>query len=222
MLFAAGFGTRMRNLTATQPKPMIPVAGKPLIDHALDQVTAFDVKRIVVNLHYFPEQVQTHLSGRDITFSLEAPNILETGGGLRKALPMLGPDPLFTMNTDMVWRGPNPLKELAATWDPAKMDGLLLCISKDRALGYQGDGNFLIDPAGRASRGPGPVYTGLQILKTDLLHDVPDQAFSLNVIWDLMLNTGRLYAQEYTGQWCDVGTPEGIALAEAMLQDDHV
>lgn len=218
MLFAAGFGTRMRHLTADQPKPLIPVAGKTLIDHALDQVDGFGLDHVVVNLHYRPDQLQSYLARRNIAFSHETPDILETGGGLRHALPLLGAGPVFTMNTDMVWAGPNPLQTLADAWDPDQMDALLLCIPKSHATGYTGDGNFIIAPGGTVARGPGPVYSGLQILKTDGLHDIPDHAFSLNVLWDKMLASGRLHAIEYPGQWCDVGTPEGIELAEAMLK----
>ena len=131
MLFAAGFGTRMGALTATQPKPMIPVAGRPLIDHALDHVWAYKPQKVVANLHYLPEALEKHLATANIALSLEAPDILETGGGLRAALPLLGPAPVFTMNTDAIWRGPNPLAHLAQAWDPAYMDALLLCIPRD-------------------------------------------------------------------------------------------
>lgn len=222
MLFAAGFGTRMGALTAERPKPMIEVAGKPLIDHTLDIVTAFGAERIVVNLHYKPEQLERHLSDRKVLLSHEQPNILETGGGLRKALPLLGDSPVFTMNTDAVWRGPNPLTLLAEAWDEARMDALLLCLPPDRAEGHSGKGDFVMDNTGRATRGPGLIYSGVQILKTRGLTEIPDESFSLNVLWDRMLENGRLFVLPYPGKWCDVGQPEGIATAEAMLEATDV
>lgn len=219
MLFAAGFGTRMGALTATRPKPLIEVAGRTLIDHALDLVGGYGPPRVVVNLHYLPDAITAHLAGRDILFSHETPEILETGGGLRAALPLLGPGPVFTMNTDAVWRGPNPLCHLAGLWRPEEMDALLLCVPVDRAVGHAGTGDFRIAPNGRATRGPGLIYTGVQIIKPDLLHEIADKAFSLNVPWDRMLAEGRLSATPYPGEWCDVGHPAGIAQAEAMLRD---
>lgn len=222
MLFAAGFGTRMGALTASRPKPLVEVAGKPLIDHALDLVGAYRPARTVVNTHYLPDQIAAHLAGRNIQVSDEQPDILETGGGLRQALPLLGDTPVFTMNTDSVWSGPNPLVQLAAAWDPAQMDALLLCIPRDNAIGHAGWGDFVIDNDGRASRGPSVVYTGLQILKTDGLTEIPEPSFSLNILWNRMLKAGRLHAVTYPGKWCDVGTPGGIKLAEAMLQNAHV
>lgn len=222
MLFAAGFGTRMGALTADRPKPMIEVAGKPLIDHALSLVRAHDPERIVANIHYRPAPLIRHLADSDVILSHETPEILETGGGLRAALPYLGTGPVFTMNTDAVWHGPNPLDQLAALWDPARMDALLLCIPRDQAIGHSGAGDFTIDTQGRAQRGPGLIYSGLQILKTDGLHDIAETAFSLNLLWDRMLADNRLFAASYPGTWCDVGHPEGIAQAEEMLGYRHV
>jgi MurNAc alpha-1-phosphate uridylyltransferase len=219
MLFAAGFGTRMGALTATRPKPLIEVGGRALIDHALDLVEGYDPPRVVVNLHYLADRITAHLAGRDVAFSDETQEILETGGGLRAALPLLGPGPVFTMNTDAVWRGPNPLCHLAARWRPEEMDALLLCVPPERAVGHDGTGDFRIAPDGRATRGPGLIYTGVQIIKPDLLQDIEETAFSLNVPWDRMLAEGRLSATPYPGHWCDVGHPAGIAQAEAMLRD---
>lgn len=222
MLFAAGFGTRMGALTAHQPKPLLRVAGRTLLDHALDLVTGYGAERIVVNLHYLPGQIETHLAGRGILLSHETPDILETGGGLRAALPLLGPGPVFTLNTDAVWCGPNPLRQLADLWRPDAMDALLLCVPAAQALGHQGAGDFVIGAEGRATRGPGAVYSGLQIIKPDLLHDIPDKVFSLNLLWDRMLTQGRLFAAPYPGRWCDVGRPEGLALAETLLEAPDV
>ena len=214
MLYAAGFGTRMGALTAHQPKPMIRVAGKPLIDHALEWIT---LPRIVVNLHYMPEAIEAHLAGTGIRFSHESPDILETGGGLRAALPLLGHDPVFTMNSDAIWRGPNPLDHLAKLWQPEQMDALLLCIPPQNALGHSGPGDFIIAEDGTAQRGAGHVYSGLQIIKTDLLQTIPETRFSLNTLWDIMLERGRLHATPYAGKWCDVGRPESLQIAEDML-----
>lgn len=219
MLFAAGFGTRMRELTRTRPKPLIPVAGRPLIDHALDLTDAVRPLRVVANLHYRADQLAEHLAPRGVLLSHEQPDILETGGGLRAALPLLGPGPVFTMNTDAIWSGPNPLELLLDAWDPARMDALLICVPIAQTIGHAGPGDFKIDPQGHLERGPGHVYGGIQILKTDVLADIPEKAFSLNVLWDRMHRDGRLYGLQYPGRWCDVGRPEGIALAEEMLAD---
>ncbi|QIE46174.1 nucleotidyltransferase family protein [Pseudohalocynthiibacter aestuariivivens] len=222
MLFAAGFGTRMGALTHDLPKPLIKVAGKALIDHALAQVRAADLDRIVVNAHYKADQIRAHVAESDILVSHESPDLLDTGGGLRAALPLTGPGPLFTMNTDAVWAGPNPLVALASKWDPDRMDALLLCVSPTRAIGHAGAGDFELDNQGRATRGPGLVYTGAQILKSDLLAHIPDDVFSLNLLWDRMIKAGRLYGLPYDGHWCDVGHPAGIALAEDMLRNADV
>lgn len=217
MMFAAGFGTRMQHLTKDQPKPMIPVAGKPLIDHALDLARGVAPRRIVVNLHYKPDPLLDHLAGRDAQTIVEQPDILETGGGLRNALPLLGDGPVFTMNTDAIWAGPNPLSLLADAWDPDRMDALLMGVPVAQAVGHGGDGDFTMGTGGALKRGPGVVYGGVQIIKTDLLETISERAFSLNLLWDVMLDRGRMYGLSYPGGWCDVGHPGGITLAEDML-----
>lgn len=216
MLFAAGFGTRMGDLTATRPKPLIEVAGKPLIDHALELVEGINPRQTVVNAHYLPDQIRAHLADRDVAVSHE-PKILETGGGLRAALPLLGAGPVFTMNTDAVWHGPNPLKILGQVWAPDRMDALLLCIPRANAVGHTGQGDFLMAADGRLTRGPGQVYSGIQIVKTALLDEIEEDAFSLNLLWNRMLDMQRLFGVSYPGHWCDVGRPEGIQLAEKMI-----
>lgn len=217
MLFAAGFGTRMGALTATRPKPMIEVGGRALIDHALAQTEG--VTRIVVNLHYLPDQIREHLSGQEnIAFSDESETILETGGGLRKAIPLLASNPVFAMNTDAVWTGAKACGQLSKAWDIERMDALLLLVPKERATGYVGTGDFLIDRDGRLKRGPGLVYTGAQVIKTDGLTEIVEPVFSLNRIWDQMAARGRLYGVVHEGGWCDVGRPESIPLAEALLK----
>ncbi|HDR27305.1 nucleotidyltransferase family protein [Rhodovulum sp.] len=219
MLFAAGFGTRMGALTAERPKPLIAVAGRALIDHALDLARDAGIARIVVNTHYRAEQLHDHLSGRGVTISHEAGAILDTGGGLRKALPLLGADTVFTLNSDAIWTGPNPLRRLADAWDPHRMDALLLLVAADAARGYRGPGDFALDAEGRVSRAGPSVYTGAQIVRTELLGDIAEEAFSLNRVWDRAIAAGRLFGILHAGGWCDVGHPGGIAEAEAMLAE---
>jgi MurNAc alpha-1-phosphate uridylyltransferase len=216
MIFAAGFGTRMGALTRDRPKPLIPVAGRPLIDHALALAEAA-APRIVVNTHYRAAMIAAHLAGRAVTLSPEPDAILDTGGGLKAALPLLGPGPVFTLNSDAVWQGENPLSALAAAWDGTRMEGLLLLLDRDRAIGHTGPDDFLTDPQGRLARGPGHVYSGAQIICTEDLAAIAEPVFSLNRLWDRMIARGTLYGLGYTGQWCDVGRPESIPLAEALL-----
>ena len=219
MLFAAGFGTRMGDLTKDRPKPLIEVAGKPLIDHALEFVNELNPQHVVANLHYRADQLSAHLAPKGVLLSNQAPDILETGGGLRAALPLLVTNPVFTMNSDAIWAGPNPLTLLQSAWDSERMDALLMCIPTSQTIGHTGQGDFIADQDGRITRGHGLVYGGAQILKTDGLQAFPQKAFSLNLLWDQMLVQDRLFALEYPGRWCDVGRPEGIALAEGLLAD---
>ncbi|KUJ78031.1 nucleotidyltransferase [Ruegeria marisrubri] len=219
MLFAAGFGTRMKELTRDRPKPLIEVAGRPLIDHALDLAQGARVSRIVANLHYLPDQLEAHLAPKGVLLSREEPEILETGGGLRAAMPLLQSDPVFTLNTDAIWAGPNPLRMLRQAWDPERMDALLMCVPVAQAVGHSGAGDFVADAEGRIRRGPGLIYGGAQIIRTGELAEFEERAFSLNLLWDRMLQRNRLFALTYPGRWCDVGHPGGISLAEEMLAD---
>ena len=216
MLFAAGKGTRMGDLTKDRPKPMIEVAGKPLIDHALQIANAADVGPIVVNLHYLPQLLQAHLSGQDIVFSDETDGLLETGGGLRKALPLLCSNPVLTMNTDAVWNGPNPIETLKNAWQP-QMEALLLLVKKQNVSGHLGAGDFGINAEGRLHRAPELIYTGVQIIRTDVLSEITEDAFSMNLAWDIIAKRNGLFGAVYDGKWCDVGQPSSIPLAEAML-----
>lgn len=218
-MFAAGFGSRMKELTHDKPKPMIHVAGMPLIDHALALLDGTEVTRIVANLHYKPDILRIHLEAKGVLTIEETPDILETGGGLRNALSLLGPAPVFTLNTDAIWKGPNPVEMLAQAWDPAKMDGLLIGVPVAQAKGHSGTGDFTISQGGTLTRGPGVIYGGVQIIKTEMLAEIPERAFSLNLLWDKMLAQGRLLGLPYPGHWCDVGHPDGITLAERMLKD---
>lgn len=216
MIFAAGFGTRMGALTADRPKPLIPVAGRALIDHALGVATGAGAERVVVNTHYRADQMAAHLAGRAVQISHEAGQILETGGGLRAALPLLGPGPVGVLNSDAIWTGANPLLELAAAWD-ARMEALLLLLP----VGPDEKGDFRLDRTGRISRGLGGEdhrYLGASILNPARLGDVAETVFSLNKPWDAMIAVGTAYGIVHQGDWCDVGRPEGIAAAEALLQ----
>ena len=222
MIFAAGFGTRMQHLTRDRPKPLIEVAGVPLIDHTLALVRSIEPSAIVANLHYKAQQMERHLASQGVGTVHEFPDILDTGGGLRNALPALGNGPVFTVNSDAIWSGPNPLNLLLEAWDSAEMDALMMCVPVENAVGSDSTGDFTMDGQGRLRRGAGWVYGGLQIIKTDSLESFEQGAFSLNLVWDQMLDRNRLHGLSYPGRWCDVGHPGGIALAEAVLRGDDV
>jgi MurNAc alpha-1-phosphate uridylyltransferase len=220
MLFAAGLGTRMAPLTDSLPKPLIEVGGLPLIDHALRQIEDAKVAHIVVNLHYKAEMIRAHLAHRmNVTFSDESAGLLETGGGLKAALPLLTGRAVYTMNTDAVWSGSNPLTELGDVWDPAKMDALLLLSRREDAVGYDGAGDFDVGLDGSLTRCGSYVYTGVQILDRKRIGRIGERAFSLNRVWDQISEAGRLFGVCHKGGFCDVGRPDGIALAEAHMRD---
>lgn len=219
MLFAAGFGTRMGALTANQPKPLIRVGGTPLIDRALAMVDAAGITKTVVNLHYRGDQLATHLQGRNVALSWERDEILETGGGMKAALPLLGQGPVLALNPDAVWTGENPLTRLMAEWDGERMDCLVTLLPAAQAIGHPGK-DFTLDAQGRIGRAQGAVayaYLGAQMVNPALLADIPDRAFSLNRLWDMAIARGRAFGLIHRGGWCDVGTPEGIGQAEALL-----
>ena len=219
MLFAAGFGTRMRPLTETRPKPLIEVAGRTLLDHALDAAAIPQIATRVVNAHYLGPQIAAAARARGLILSDE-PEILDTGGGLKAALPLLGDPPsVFTMNTDAVWTGPRAMATLAAAWDPARMDALLLLCPPERAVGHELRSGFAMDDQGRLRWAPDLAYTGAQIVTTAPVAACPARVFSIRVAWEAALAAGRLYGVVHPGRWCDVGHPGGIALAEAMLAD---
>ena len=217
MLFAAGLGTRMGDLVADRPKPLVPVCGRPLIDHALEIASGAGIKNIVANVHYKADMLRAHLIPLGVQVADETEQLLETGGGLRAAAHLLGDGPVFTMNSDAVWSGNNPLTMLAQAWDPDRMDALLAVIPTAKASGHQGSGDFDLDNAvAPMTRGSAFVYTGAQIIKTDELADIPQTAFSLNVLWQRMIENERLFGAVYDGDWCDVGSPQGLATAEKM------
>lgn len=219
MLYAAGFGTRMGALTQNRPKPLVEVAGRPLIDHALDLARGAKIGRMVANVHWQADQMEAHLAGTGVLISDERRRILETGGGLRKAAPLLGPGPVLTLNTDAVWTGPNVLSALKAGWDGTRMSALLALVPVERATGHTGKGDFTLAPDGTIRRGEGYVYTGAQIVDPAGLTAIPEAVFSINLLWDRLIAEGRAFGLIHQGGWCDVGRPESIPLAEAMLAD---
>lgn len=230
MVMAAGLGKRMRPLTATKPKPLVPVAGQPLIDHALSMLASSGIKRAVVNVHYLADAMEAHLArrnhGLDIAISNERAALLETGGGLVKALPLIDSDPFVQVNSDNLWvNGPiNALTLLAERWDDATMDALLLMVPLARAYGHKGKGDFHMDAAGRISRRKNGrvapfVYTGLQMLSKRLIVDPPSPAFSTNIFWNRAIEAGRAFGVVHQGLWFEVGDPAAIEEAEAILAD---
>lgn len=225
MLFAAGFGTRMGALTTTRPKPLIPVAGLPLIDHARRIAAQAGVTQQVANLHYLGEQLEHHLRDTNVALSWERDQILDTGGGLKAALPLLSPNgttgPVLTLNTDAVWTGANPLTQLLAAWDADRMDQLFLLLPAATARSASGRSDFVLDDQGRvdwAKERAGYLYLGAQILHPKMLTET-EAAFSLHAPWTRTMAIGRAYGIIHQGDWCDVGHPDGIAQAEAMLRD---
>lgn len=228
MVMAAGIGKRMRPLTATRPKPLVRVAGKALIDHSLDRIEAAGIEHVVVNVHYLADALEAHIAAQTRPFTIavsdERKQLLETGGGMVKALPLLTGDPILIVNSDNIWTdGPqDSIAHLARHWDDAKMDALLLVIRQASAVGHGGKGDFHMDPNGRLSRRkPGRiapfVYTGIQLVSRRLLVDAPEGAFSTNIFWDRAIAAGQLFGLSHMGQWFDVGTPASIAPTEAAL-----
>lgn len=226
MVFAAGRGERMRPLTDERPKPLIALRGRPMLDSILDRLAAAGVEQVVINVHHLGSMIEAHLSGRSdlaITFSREEA-LLETGGGVKHALPLLGTDPFYVINGDVCWLdGTTPaLQRLAEAWDPERMDALLLLQSTAFAVGYHGAGDFMLAPDGRvrrrADREVAPfVFAGMQILTPALFKGAPDGAFSLNRIYDQALKRERLWGLRHDGEWFHVGTPEQLAEAEDAL-----
>ena len=219
MIFAAGLGTRMGALTRDRPKPLIEVAGRPLIDQALGFAKEAGASPIVVNVHWKADQLRAYLAQEPVLISDESDRLLETGGGLKAALPLLGRDPVWTLNSDAAWGGPNPLRALARAWRP-EMEALLLIVPRGRALAHGGAGDFVLDASGRLARGTDHVYTGAQILRTEGLSEVADPVFSLNRLWDRAAQRGGLYGLVHEGHWCDVGRPENLAMAERVLRGE--
>ncbi|MDQ2893219.1 MAG: nucleotidyltransferase family protein [Pseudomonadota bacterium] len=229
MVMAAGLGKRMRPLTATRPKPLVEIAGKPLIDHVIERLEAAGIKRAVVNVHYLADTMEAHLAGRfpaiEIAISDERNQLMETGGGLVQARELLGDDPILVVNSDNLWiDGPvDTLKLLASRWDDATMDALLLVVPLARAHNHAGQGDFVVAADGRITgrRGRGRVapfvYTGIQIIHPRIIADWPEGPFSTMLFWERAIEAGRAYAQVHQGLWFDIGTPGAIAKSEAIL-----
>lgn len=230
MVLAAGFGTRLRPITETLPKPLIKVGGRTLIDHALDRLAEENIGEVIINLHHLGGMIEKHLKRRKsppIIFSQE-PEILETGGGIAKALPLLGDEPFLVVNADVLWlNGPHStLRRMAETWDDSRMDGLLLLHSTVDAYGYTGMGDFNVDPAGilmpRPERELSPfLFTGIQILHPRLFKDAPEGRFKLTVLYERAMEARRLYGVIHDGEWFHVGTPDGLADAETYMQERY-
>lgn len=227
MVLAAGLGRRMRPLTDTVPKPLVPVVGKPLIDYALDALTAANVGKVVVNVHYLAEQVERHVARRKtprVVISDEREALLDSGGGIRKALPELGANPFYLINSDSFWlEGSRPnLQLLTASWQDDQMDILLLLAGMQHSVGYHGNGDFTMDPEGRltrrAEREVAPfAYAGAAIFHPRVFADAPEGPFSLNILFDRAIEAGRLYGVRMAGLWLHVGTPEAVYEAETAI-----
>jgi N-acetyl-alpha-D-muramate 1-phosphate uridylyltransferase len=229
MVMAAGLGKRMRPLTATRPKPLVELAGKPLIDHVLDRLRAAGVSKIVVNVHYLADALEAHLKGKakdfDVKISDERDLLLETGGGLIRALPIIDADPFLAVNSDNYWvDGPaDTLQLLASLWRDDDMDALLLLVPQARAGNHGGQGDFHMKADGRlARRAKGRVapfvFTGVQMISKRLLRDAPDGPFSTNILWDRAIAEGRCFGAVHQGLWFDVGNPAAIKATERALE----
>jgi MurNAc alpha-1-phosphate uridylyltransferase len=226
MVMAAGHGTRMRPLTNDRSKAMVEVGGRPLIDHMLDRLDAAGVERAIVNVHAFADQLEAHLKARttgpEIIISCERDQLLETGGGLVKALPLLGADPILICNIDAVWIEFSPvLTTLINAWDPEEMDNLLLLAPKPRTLGYPGLGDFDMDRDGRLSWKQGEkafwVYAGVEIFTPACAVGYPEEKFSRTKIWQKSIDRGRVFGLPIPGYWMHVGDPETLKAAEDIL-----
>ena len=230
MVLAAGLGTRLRPITDTMPKPLVPIAGKPMIDYGLDALAEAGVKRAVVNVHHFADQMTAHLAGRavpQIILSDETDQLMNSGGGLARGLKLLGRDPVLVMNADLFWIGETPgqktnLQRLAEGFDPGSMDMLMLCVKLEDTTGHNGKKDFSLDAEGRLTRyeeesGTPVVYAGALALMPGLLDDAPDDAFNLNIYFDRAIEKGRLHGIMLEGHWITVGTPEAIGAAEAVI-----
>lgn len=223
LILAAGFGTRMGALTADKPKPLIPVAGKALLDHALE--AAKGTGPIAVNTHYRADQITKHLTGRNVTILHEAPDILNSGGSVKNAARQWPEGPIATLNADNVWAKSLPIAQLQAAFDPARMGALLLLIPRTKAIAREGGGDFAMDTEGRLQFDAAPqsyVYTGAQILDPAPCLNDPRDVFSLRETWAAYAEKGRLFGLIHQGLWADVGHPDGIAKAEEMLRGADV
>jgi MurNAc alpha-1-phosphate uridylyltransferase len=227
MIMAAGFGTRMRPLTNKNPKPLVKVQGRALIDHVMDRLVAAGVKTIVVNIHYMGDQIKAHVEKRkdvEIVISDETDAILDSGGGIFKALPHFKGEPFYHANADTVWveGASHALERLKAAWNPAQMDALMLLASTVTTVCYDGRGDFMMDAEGRLSRVPegriSPfVWMSMEILHPRLFDGMQPGKFSINPLWDKAIAKGRLYGQRLDGVWMHIDRPEAIKRSEEYL-----
>ncbi|MDT0575064.1 nucleotidyltransferase family protein [Croceicoccus sp. F390] len=227
MIMAAGLGTRMRPLTDACPKPMVKVGGKPMLDHVLEKLVAAGIGRAVVNVHYLARMIETHLARRSspqIIISDERDALLETGGGLARAMPLIAADLFFCLNSDSLWTdgATDVFRQLSAAWDDAVMDALLLLVPLARARNHDGPGDFELGANGqlqrRTAQTASHVFTGIQLVSKRLLRDLPPQdSFSTNILWQRALGEGRLFGTVHDGDWVEVGRPEHIRVAEEIL-----
>jgi N-acetyl-alpha-D-muramate 1-phosphate uridylyltransferase len=228
MIMGAGMGSRMRPLTDDRPKPLVMVGGKTLIDHSIDRLVAASVTMIVVNLHYKAEMLRAHLARRrdvEIIFSDESERLLDTGGGVVRALHEFGDAPFFVLNSDSIWveGAVAALPAMIAHWDAARMDGLLLLADMQTAMGYDGEGDFVLKAQGHVLRardhaGAAFAYPGVQIVQARLFDGAPDGPFSTNLMWDRAIAAGRLFGTVLDGVWIHVGTPGARDEAEVYLR----
>ncbi|MCP4935235.1 MAG: nucleotidyltransferase family protein [bacterium] len=230
MTLAAGFGKRMRPLTDDRPKPMVSLAGQPMIDHVLERLAKAGIEHTIVNLHYQADMLESYLATRKqkpaISFSNERRQILDTGGGIKHALPLIGHQPFILHNSDSVWieHETDNLAALLAHYDADTMDALLLMAPINTSLGYDGPGDFFIKEQGRLRRrtqdetSPN-VFTGVSVLHPRLFQDSPDGPFSVNLLWDRAMREGRVYGIPFEGQWMHVGTPDALIKAQKVIQD---
>ena len=226
MVLAAGYGTRLKPLTDRVPKPLVPVAGKPMIQYALDRLQAGGIEEVIINVSHLKEPLTAWLAGcKNLTVRLsEEAAPLETGGGLKQALPLLGHEPVFTINSDVIWmdEGESALDRLARHWDDAKMDFLLLAQPKSRAVGHdQGEDHLFIKPGNTIDwNEPDAPYivAGIGIFHPRVLHEAPDGKFSVKILWHRALARNRLFCLPHHGRWFQTGTPADIKKAEAHLK----
>lgn len=226
MVLAAGLGTRMRHLTEDRPKPLVSVAGRTLVDRVIDNIKEAGILNITVNAHYKADMLRAHLNQRDdvtISVSDETSKLLDTGGGVKHALPMLTGDPILTYNSDFIWQGVGVISRLIEAWDPDRMDGLMLLSDMEKTTGFEHPGDFFLDTErrisrrGTAARAP-YAWMGVQLIKRNAYEGTPDTPFSNNLIWDRIIPEGRLFGLVHDGIGMHVGSPEGLAEAEKVIR----
>ena len=227
MVLAAGLGQRLRPITNNIPKPLVKISNRTLLDYTLDHLVAAGVECAVVNIHYLADQIKQHLTSRndlEIIISSEESNLLETGGGVKKALEIFSNEPFYISNADVFWlNGPTmALERMVEQWNESEMDALLLLHSTVEAYGYNGNGDFEVDPLGKLSRRLEKeitpyLFTGVQIIHPRIFNDTPNGKFSLNFIYDRAAEVDRLYGIAHDGEWFHIGTPDGLADAESYM-----